>query len=113
MIRLQDLSLNRGAFSLGPIDLSVEAQEYFVLLGPTGSGKTSVLEMIAGIARADAGKIWSNGKEISAVSPERRNIGMVYQGYHLFPHLTVEQNIRYGMRARKLSNAIQEERLQS
>lgn len=113
MIRLEGVSLRRASFELSPLHLSVAPQEYFVLLGPTGSGKTSILEIIAGLQQPDTGKIWRDETEITFVPPERRNIGMVCQGYHLFPHLTVEENIRYGMKVRRLPVAMQRERCRS
>lgn len=101
MIRLEEVSLKVGQFELHPVNLEIKPGEYFVLLGPTGSGKTSILELIAGFHRPDTGKIGWNGSDFRSVPLERRNVGMVYQGYHLFSHLTVKENIQYGMRIRK------------
>jgi len=72
-----------------------------MILGPTGAGKTILLEIIAGIYPPDKGKIYLNGRDITRLPPRKRNIGMVYQDYMLFPHLNVERNIRYGMRYKK------------
>jgi molybdopterin-binding protein len=110
MIRLEKVYLKRGSFELKPLDLTIVPEEYFVLLGPTGAGKTSILETIGGIETPTGGKIWWNGTEITHFPPERRNVGIVYQGYHLFPHLTVKENIQYGLRVRKVPRPEQERR---
>ncbi|HEY4484702.1 MAG TPA: ATP-binding cassette domain-containing protein [Nitrospiria bacterium] len=110
MIRLEQVAMQKGRFRLEPLDLSVKSGEYFILLGPTGSGKTTVLELIAGLQSPHGGRIWWNDTDLTTIPLERRQIGVVYQGYHLFPHLTVRGNIQYGMRMQKLPLAEQEER---
>ncbi|MCB1379076.1 MAG: ABC transporter ATP-binding protein [Alphaproteobacteria bacterium] len=77
------------------ISLDVEPGEFLTLLGPSGSGKTTLLMMIAGFQNPTSGDIRADGKSIAAVPPERRNFGMVFQGYALFPHMTVRRNISY------------------
>jgi molybdopterin-binding protein len=111
MIRLEGLSLSIGAFTLAPLDLHLRPGEYFVLLGPTGTGKTSILELIAGIKQPTGGRIWRNGTEITDWPSERRGVGFMYQDYLLFPHLTVRENILYGPKLRKLPLSTQQERL--
>ena len=110
MIRLEQISVKQGKFYLRPLDLQIKPNEYFILLGPTGSGKTSILELIAGLQPPLTGKIFWNGTEMTSTAMEHRNIGMVYQGYHLFSHLTVRGNIQYGLRIRKIPRAEQERR---
>ncbi len=78
--------------------------ELISLLGPSGCGKTTCLRIIAGFESADSGKILLNGKDITDIPPNKRNIGMVFQNYALFPHLTVYENIAYGLKVRKLKN---------
>ncbi len=111
MIRLDQLSLAIGTFRLEPLDLQLEPGEYFVLLGPTGTGKTSILELIAGIKQPTSGRIWRNGIEMTHWPSEQRSVGFVYQDYLLFPHLTVRENILYGPKLRKLPATVQNERL--
>jgi len=96
-IQIDGLSLSVTDFSLHDIELKIGKGEYFVLLGPTGAGKSVLLEAIAGILPIDAGRIVMDGREISKLPPERREIGFVYQDYALFPHLNVEKNIGFGL----------------
>jgi len=103
MVRVENISKNLGEFFLKDVSLEVADGEYFMILGPTGAGKTILLETIAGIYSPDKGKAYLNDRDITRLPPRKRNIGMVYQDYMLFPHLTVEQNIKYGLRSRKLS----------
>jgi molybdopterin-binding protein len=97
-LEIRDLTISLGDFELHSIDLEVEKGEYFVLLGPTGAGKTLLLETIAGIQPLKSGRITLEGREVTALPPEARQIGFVYQDYALFPHLTVSDNIGYGMK---------------
>jgi len=101
MIRVQGLELAAGAFTLSIDELMVARGEFLVILGPTGAGKTVLLETIAGLRRPRAGAIWFGEREVTALPPEDRGVGMVYQDYALFPHLTVAQNIAFGLRARR------------
>lgn len=101
MIRIQGLELAAGAFTLSIDELMVARGEFLVILGPTGAGKTVLLETIAGLRRPRAGAIWFGEREVTALPPEDRGVGMVYQDYALFPHLTVAQNIAFGLRARR------------
>lgn len=101
MIRLVNLSKNWGDFVLNGVNLTVTDNEYFVILGPTGAGKTVLLELIAGMYPPDAGEIWINDCNVTGKYPEERNIGFVYQDYLLFPHLQVKDNILFGLKIRK------------
>lgn len=98
MIRIDNLSLTVGEFSLKGINLEVEAGEFFVIIGPTGAGKTVLLESVAGLIKTRRGRILVKGRDISALPPETRGVGIVYQDSSLFPHLTVRENILYGLR---------------
>jgi len=87
------------------ITLQIGDGEFFTLLGPSGCGKTTLLRMIAGFTELDVGEIRIGDKRIDILPPHRRNIGMVFQNYAIFPNLTVEGNVAYGLKARKVGNA--------
>lgn len=101
MIHIRNLSVELPGFSLTDVDLHVEPGQFFVLLGPTGSGKTLILESITGLLPVDSGQIQVNGRDVSRLPPEKRDIGIVYQNSALFPHLNVRDNIEFGLRYRK------------
>ena len=84
------------------ISLDIKEGEIFTLLGPSGCGKTTLLRMIAGFNPIDEGKIYFNDKEINHIPADKRNIGMVFQNYAIFPHMTVQGNVEYGLKARKI-----------
>lgn len=84
------------------ISITVDEGEFFSLLGPSGSGKTTVLRLIAGFLQPTAGQILIGDDDVSGLAPEQRQIGLVFQNYALFPHLTVAENIAFGLHARKL-----------
>lgn len=107
MIKIRGLSKRLKDFNIEDIDLDIKEKEYFVILGPTGTGKTVLLELIAGLVCPDRGNIFFNGEELTELPPEERNIGMVYQDYMLFPHLNVKENITFGLKVREVK---QEER---
>lgn len=102
MIELRNLSGNLGEFSLRNINLKVHDGEYLVLLGPTGAGKTVLIEYIVGIYNQDEGQILVNDEDITPLYTEERNIAYVPQDYALFPNLNVEKNIAFGLEARRL-----------
>lgn len=104
MIKIKDLKLTFPGFSLDSINLSINKGEFFSLLGPTGSGKTVLLESIAGLKRIDSGKIYINNRDVTNLNPEKRNISIVYQDCALFPNMNVKENITYGLRFRKHKN---------
>jgi putative spermidine/putrescine transport system ATP-binding protein len=84
------------------LDLDIRRGEFLTMLGPSGSGKTTCLMMLAGFEFPTGGEIWLDGQLLNNVPPHKRNIGMVFQNYALFPHLTVEQNVAYPLTVRKL-----------
>jgi len=101
MLRLENLAVRLKNFQLGTINLHVAKGEYRVVLGSTGTGKTVLLETIAGIHKPCAGRIFLRELDITDRAPEKRNLGIVYQDYALFPHMTVEENIAFGLRMRR------------
>ena len=104
MIRLQEITVSTGEFTLRNVSLEVPAGGYALLIGPTGSGKTTLLETVAGYLPPSEGKVWLHDEEVTALPPERRGVGFVYQDHLLFPHLSVAENIAYGLSARTTDN---------
>ena len=88
--------------ALKPTDLTVQAGEFLTLLGPSGSGKTTLLNLVAGYLEPSAGTIFIGDRDVTRVPARRRNIGMVFQNYALFPHMTVGENVAYGLKVRRL-----------
>jgi len=101
-LRLERLGKNFGEFiAVEDVNLHIRRGEFLTILGPSGSGKTTLLMMIAGFLEATTGDIQFDGLSIMSLRPEKRNFGMVFQGYALFPHMTVRQNIAYPLEVRK------------
>lgn len=100
VIRLEDLAVQAGEFRLEIDHLALEQGEFLVVLGPTGAGKSVLLETIAGLRRVERGEIWLDDEAMSARPPERRPVALVYQDYALFPHLDVAENIGFGLAGR-------------
>jgi molybdate/tungstate transport system ATP-binding protein len=98
MIGLAGVEIEAGGFRVGPLDLALGDGEYGVLLGPSGAGKSLVLEAVAGVRRVRAGTILVDGDDVTAVTSERRRVGLVFQDGLLFPHLSVAGNLAYGLR---------------
>jgi len=97
MITIRGLNIDLRDFHLRDVNLDVAENEFFILMGPTGAGKTVLLEAIAGLIPLMSGKILIGEREITRLPPEKRGISIVYQDYALFPHLTVLENITYGL----------------
>ena len=97
--------------AVADIDLIVPLGEFFTLLGPSGSGKTTLLRLIAGFERPDAGRIELGGSDVTQIPPYARNVNTVFQDYALFPHMTVGQNIEYGLRVRHVPKAERREKV--
>ncbi|MBI4181188.1 MAG: ABC transporter ATP-binding protein [Chloroflexi bacterium] len=97
MIEIKDLSVSLGSFLMKDVTLDVQDGEYFVLLGPTGAGKTVLLESIAGLKPISRGQIWINGRDVTHLNLEQRNIGFAYQDYVLYSHLSIRGNITFGL----------------
>jgi ABC-type Fe3+/spermidine/putrescine transport system ATPase subunit len=90
-----------GVAALSDVSLTVEDDEYLTLLGPSGSGKSTLLRLIAGLEQPDTGTISLNGKDLGAHPTHRRGLGIVQQNYALFPHMTVFENVAFGLRWRE------------
>jgi putative spermidine/putrescine transport system ATP-binding protein len=101
---MQGLSRRYGSVvALDSLDLTVRAGELIALLGPSGCGKTTTLRLLAGLEDADGGRITVGGKDITRQPASKRDMGMVFQAYSLFPHMTVRQNVAFGLRLRRVS----------
>jgi putrescine transport system ATP-binding protein len=104
LLRIEALTKRFGGFAaVDHLSLDVYEGEFFALLGPSGCGKTTLLRLIAGFERADAGRILLDGVDLAGVPPYRRPVNMMFQSYALFPHLNVEANIAFGLKQEGLS----------
>jgi ABC-type Fe3+/spermidine/putrescine transport system ATPase subunit len=111
VLQIKNVYKKLGDFQLKDINLEIEKGEYFVILGPTGTGKTVILEVVAGMYKPDKGNIYHDENDLSSFYPEKREIGFVYQDYALFPHLTIRENIIFGLKIRKFSKEKIEQKL--
>ncbi len=105
LLEVKDLNINLGEFHLRDVSLTVEKNNYLTIIGPTGAGKSVLLEVIAGFYPIKSGKITLAGRNITALPPENRGMSIVYQDFMLFPHLNVFDNIAFGLRKKALSRA--------
>jgi spermidine/putrescine transport system ATP-binding protein len=106
-IEMQGLHKRFGhdTVALDGIDLNIQAGEFFTLLGPSGCGKTTLLRVLAGLEAPDAGSLAVGGRDITEVPPHRRSVNTVFQSYALFPHLSVRDNLAFGLKMRGLPSA--------
>ncbi|RSM54483.1 spermidine/putrescine ABC transporter ATP-binding protein [Amycolatopsis sp. WAC 01376] len=110
-IRLRGLRKEFGqVHAVDGVDLDIPPGEFFSMLGPSGSGKTTVLRMIAGFELPTAGKIELHGRDVSRLAPFDRDVNTVFQDYALFPHMTVQQNVEYGLRVKRVPRAERRQR---
>ena len=113
-VTVKDVVKNYGEFyAVNHINLEIKNGEFFTLLGPSGCGKTTLLRMMAGFADIDGGEIRFGDKVINRIPAHQRNIGMVFQNYAVFPHMTVENNVAYGLKARRMRAAELAERVRN
>src|SRR5438876_3734572 len=99
VIELRGVTKRYGAQqALSPIDLEIRDGEFFCLLGPSGCGKTTTLNLIGGFVAPSEGTIWIQGRRVDRLPPHKRNVNTVFQSYALFPHMTVSENVAFGLR---------------
>ncbi|PRY86106.1 ABC transporter ATP-binding protein [Donghicola tyrosinivorans] len=104
-IQIKGVAKSFGSYTaLHDINLTIQDQEFVVLLGASGCGKTTLLRIVAGLETATTGEVWIGGKRVDHLPPKDRGIAMVFQNYAVFPHLTVFENIGFGLRMKKLPN---------
>ena len=104
-IQIKNVAKTFGSYqALNDINLTIADQEFMVLLGASGCGKTTLLRIIAGLETASTGEVWIGGRRVDHLPPKDRGIAMVFQNYAVFPHLTVFENIGFGLRMQKLPN---------
>ena len=102
-VRLEKIGKRYGdLWAARDIDLEIGRGEFFTLLGPSGCGKTTLLRIIAGFIASDQGAVFFDGKPVNHVPPWQRDVGMVFQSYALWPHMTVFENVAFGLRERKI-----------
>lgn len=105
-IMLQGLTKRYGSTpAVEDLSLRIEPGERFFLVGPSGCGKTTLLRLIAGLVEPTAGAVWFGDRDVTRLAPNKRNIGMVFQSYALWPHMTVRQNVAFGLASRKVPRA--------
>src|SRR5436309_5353671 len=111
-LELQDLHRDFGTVkALSGIDISLGEGEFLSLLGPSGCGKTTALRLVAGFDRPDEGRILVDGKDLTNVAPNKRDMGMVFQAYSLFPNMTARANVEYGLKIRGRDKADRRKRV--
>ena len=112
LIRLEGITKKFGEHLIIPtLDLTINDGEFVTLLGPSGCGKTTLLRMIAGLETPTTGKVILDGKDITKLPPYKRNVNMVFQNYALFPHMTVTENIHFGLKMQGVPNEEAQERI--
>ena len=105
-VRIENVTKKFGSvLSVSELNLDIQPGEFFTFLGPSGCGKTTTLRMIAGFYYPTTGKVYFDQRDVTMLQPNKRNIGMVFQNYALFPHMTVDENTAFGLQVRKIAKA--------
>lgn len=114
VLRIEDLWVrysNRQSYALKGVSLSLRRGEILGILGPSGSGKSTLLKAVAGIVPVERGAIYLNGEEVTRIPPNKRNLGIVFQSFALFPHMTAKENIAYGLKLRRVPSGEREKKV--
>lgn len=112
MIRLVGITKEfEKSLIIPPLNLTIGDGEFVTLLGPSGCGKTTILRMIAGLETPSTGRIYLDDEDVTDLAPYKRNVNMVFQHYALFPHMDVEDNIRFGLLMKKVPKEEQQKRI--
>src|SRR6478672_7991484 len=102
-VRLEDLRRSyAGVTALNGLSLTMAPGEMVALLGPSGCGKTTAMRLVAGLEEADGGRVMFGGKDVTGLPANKRDVGMVFQAYSLFPHMTAQQNVAFGLSLHKV-----------
>src|SRR5258705_10141916 len=110
-VRLEDLRRSyAGVTALDGLSLTMAPGELVALLGPSGCGKTTAMRLVAGLEEANSGRVMFGGKDVTGLPANRRDVGMVFQAYSLFPHMTAQQNVEFGLSLHKGNAAKRRER---
>jgi molybdate/tungstate transport system ATP-binding protein len=112
MIEFDGVSLRLGTFALKEVSLNIRNGDFYFILGPSGAGKTVLLEAIAGLHSPQSGHVLLRGEDVTGIPPERRRIALVYQDYSLFPHMNVARNIAFGLKMQKVDRHTIEQRVE-
>src|SRR5947208_4382089 len=111
-VRLEGVTKRFGdVTAVDGVDLEVRQGEFFSMLGPSGSGKTTCLRMIAGFEAPTEGRIYLGGRDVSGEPPYERDVNTVFQDYALFPHMSVQDNVAYGLKVRRVPNPERRDRV--
>src|SRR4030081_1563440 len=111
-VRLEDLRRSyAGVSALNGLSLTLAPGELVALLGPSGCGKTTAMRLVAGLEEANSGRVMFGGKDVTGLPANKRDVGMVFQAYSLFPHMTAEQNVAFGLSLHKVSAAQRKQRV--
>ncbi|MDC1087518.1 ABC transporter ATP-binding protein, partial [Alphaproteobacteria bacterium] len=112
ILKIKNVNKNFGIISvLNDINIDIESGDFLVLVGPSGCGKSTLLNCIAGLEKINSGDVFIDNKNMSDVAPKDRDIAMVFQSYALYPTMTVEKNITFGMKVRGITEDVQKEKL--
>ena len=103
IIEIKNINVSYGSnHVLKDVNLNINNKDFYTFLGPSGCGKTTLLRLIAGFEKSQSGEVFIGGEEVSSLNPWERDVGMVFQNYALWPHMTVYKNISFGLEEKKL-----------